>query len=125
MLRVERKFDNLFWIWTANDCAMTESQTGLRTWFYFNVTAPSNASYTFSIRNLNNHLKMFREGFRPVVRIGDKPWELIEGKYTYLANGEGNLELTFTQSFDEDETYWFAFTFPWSYTDNEVLVNQL
>jgi murein tripeptide amidase MpaA len=58
------------------------------------------------------------------VKIGDGPWKLIEGRYTYLA-AEGNLELTFTQSFDVDATYWFAFTYPWSYTDNDILLTAL
>ena len=61
---------------------------------------------------------MFREGYKPVFKIGQGEWGHIEGRYTYLADGEGTMELTLTQSFDVDEPYYFAFCFPWSYTDN-------
>jgi hypothetical protein len=96
LLRAERKGENVFWLWTANDCMHTDVQTGMRTWFYFSVLASIERNLTFSVRNLNNHLKLFKEGFRPVVRIGNGPWRHIEGRYTYLAVGDGSLELTFT-----------------------------
>ena len=95
MLRAERTGDDLFWIWTANDAYGTQVQTGLRSWFHFSVKAPKGRNYSFSLRNLNNHLKMYREGMRPVVKIGDGPWARIEGRYTYLCT-EHNMELTFT-----------------------------
>ena len=119
MLRAERKATTHFWIWTANDWMYTERQTCLRSWFHFSVTTGSSqgANYTFSMRNLNNHLKMFREGMKPVVKIGNGGWDHIEGRYTYLCS-DNNMELTFNQSFDKDETYYFAFWFPWSYTEN-------
>jgi hypothetical protein len=58
---------------------------------------------------------MFREGLKPAMKAGrDGEWGFIQGKYTYWANGEGNLELTFTELFAVDGPYWFAFTTPWS-----------
>uniref|UniRef100_A0A1B6I206 Cytosolic carboxypeptidase-like protein 5 n=1 Tax=Homalodisca liturata TaxID=320908 RepID=A0A1B6I206_9HEMI len=119
--------DYEFNIWTLPDCAGTEFENGNRTWFYFGMKggAPF-ALVKLNMVNLNRQTKMYSQGMAPVFRIspGRNNWERIRDKPTF--NNEDNV---FTMSFKyrtlenlRAVTY-FAFTFPYSYSELQANLN--
>jgi len=109
---------SLYWIWTAVDCAITESKTANRSWFNFRVQAPISSYLTFTIKNLNNFGKLYREGMKPAAKIGDGPWHRLKASVNWIVAYDGTLEITFTQFFSTTDDHQYAFCFPWSYTEN-------
>ena len=65
---IERISFNHFMLWTAPDCAGSLCETVNRSWFYFCVEGIHNMSINFTLKNLNCHAKLFREGMRPVYK---------------------------------------------------------
>ncbi|XP_076766180.1 cytosolic carboxypeptidase-like protein 5 isoform X2 [Xylocopa sonorina] len=112
-----------FNLWTKHDCHGTQFQNNNRTWFYFGVKASTpSACVKFNIVNLNKQVKMFSQGMCPVFKIvpGHLHWERIRDKPTYTLDQKGSdFTLSFIYSAPENPkaiTY-FAFTYPFSYTD--------
>ncbi|XP_012528940.1 cytosolic carboxypeptidase-like protein 5 [Monomorium pharaonis] len=112
-----------FNLWTKHDCHGTQFQSSLRTWFYFGVQSnrPS-VLVKFNIVNLNKQVKMFSQGMCPVYRIvpGHLHWERIREKPTYTLDQRGtDFTLSFLYSTPDNSkaTTYFAFTYPFSYTD--------
>lgn len=145
-LNSEDTIDYEFNLWTKHDCHGTQFQNNNRTWFYFGVkTNTPNVYIKFNIINLNKQVKMFSQGMCPVFKIvpGHLHWERIRDKPTYTVNfilnviipyifknlykftifqldQKGNdFTLSFLYNAPENSkaiTY-FAFTYPFSYTD--------
>ncbi len=92
-----------------------------RTWFYFSVKGvPINHTLTFVIRNMNNQGALYRAGLKPVYRVmpkASKKWKRIPGNVDF-GKGEEGYQVTFSHTFTEDatqeETYYFAFSYPYS-----------
>ncbi|XP_012142066.1 cytosolic carboxypeptidase-like protein 5 isoform X2 [Megachile rotundata] len=119
----EDAIDYEFNLWTKHDCHGTQFQNNNRTWFYFGVKANApRVCVKFNIVNLNKHVKMFSQGMCPVFKIvpGHLHWERIREKPTYTLDQTGNdFTLSFVYNAPENPkaiTY-FAFTYPFSYTD--------
>ncbi|KAK2575459.1 hypothetical protein KPH14_011191 [Odynerus spinipes] len=115
--------DYEFNLWTKYDCHGTEYQNNNRTWFYFGVKACSpGICIRLNIVNLNKQVRMFSQGMCPVYKIipGQLHWERIREKPTYKLDQTGSdFTLSFTYQTPENTkaiTY-FAFTYPFSYTD--------
>ncbi|EFN80046.1 Cytosolic carboxypeptidase-like protein 5 [Harpegnathos saltator] len=115
--------DYEFNLWTKHDCHGTQFQNNNRTWFYFGVRCGRpDSSVRFNIVNLNKQVKMFSQGMCPVFKIvpGHSHWERIREKPTYTLDQRGS---DFTLSFlyytpnDTKAVTYFAFTYPFSYTD--------
>ncbi|XP_043788107.1 cytosolic carboxypeptidase-like protein 5 isoform X2 [Apis laboriosa] len=122
-LNSEDTIDYEFNLWTKHDCHGTQFQNNNRTWFYFGVkTNTPNVYIKFNIINLNKQVKMFSQGMCPVFKIvpGHLHWERIRDKPTYTLDQKGNdFTLSFLYNAPENSkaiTY-FAFTYPFSYTD--------
>uniref|UniRef100_A0A1B6BZZ5 Cytosolic carboxypeptidase-like protein 5 n=1 Tax=Clastoptera arizonana TaxID=38151 RepID=A0A1B6BZZ5_9HEMI len=116
-----------FNIWTNPDCAGTEYENGNRTWFYFGIKGgPSSSLLKLNMVNLNRQSKMYSQGMAPVFRIspGRNHWERIKDKPTFST--EDNI---FTLSFkyrtgeNSKATTYFAFTYPYSYTELQTHLN--
>ncbi|GJQ82574.1 hypothetical protein Trydic_g13026 [Trypoxylus dichotomus] len=115
-----------FNIWTKPDCCGTEFENSNRTWFYFGMRANSgNVLVKINLVNLNKQAKMYSQGMAPVYRVlpGKPHWERIRDRPSYT------LEETFTLTFKyrtpdniQSITY-FAFTYPFSYTDLQNSLN--
>ncbi|XP_076629741.1 cytosolic carboxypeptidase-like protein 5 isoform X2 [Colletes latitarsis] len=115
--------DYEFNLWTKHDCHGTQFQNNNRTWFYFGVKACAPGVYVkFNIVNLNRQVKMFSQGMCPVFKVvpGHMHWERIRERPTYSLDQKGNdFTLSFLYLTPENSkaiTY-FAFTYPFSYTD--------
>jgi hypothetical protein len=127
MGRVERAAPDVYYIWTAPDCANTEAEVTCRSWFYFQVTAPVGKTLTLTIKNLNLQGKLFREGMKPVVQSApDSNWVRMSCPVTYTTSLDtpSLFEVSFRHHFLTTSAY-FAFTFPFSYSDNQALLTSL
>ena len=124
MGRVERAAPDVYYVWTAPDCADTEAEVTCRSWFYFQVTAPVGKTLTFTVKNLNLQGKLFREGMKPVVKASpDSCWMRLPTPVTYntASDTPSLFEITFRHHF-LSPTASFAFTFPFSYSDTQTLL---
>jgi len=108
-----------FWLYLSGDGLPYANVGHYRTWFYFSITGVKKGdSLTFSIRNMGNQAKLYKNGLKPVLRVdpsrddfrlfnGSVAWESLESGFT----------LTWTQKFnwESHETAYFAWTFPYSF----------
>jgi hypothetical protein len=120
--------DAEFNLWTKPDCCGTEFENGNRTWFYFGIKAHLPCLLVrLNIVDLNRQGKMYSQGMAPVYRVipGKFQWDRIRDKPIY-----NTIDDIFTLSFKfktpenvQSITY-FAFTYPFSYTDlQKMLIN--
>lgn len=81
---------------------------------------PRDTTLIFTIKNMNFQGKLFREGMLPVYKSQLNPvWRRIKQPIISLETTEAGLEVTFQHTFENfSDTIYFAFTFPWSYSDN-------
>jgi hypothetical protein len=117
---------NLFHLYISEDSLPYTPLTGgaqnYRTWFHFSVTGvPRGDTVIFSIRNMNNQGRLFKLGLKPVYRNSvSGGWQRIPAsvQYDYLDEG-GPFFITFTHNFiyDETETTYFAFSYPFSFEE--------
>ncbi|XP_060078160.1 cytosolic carboxypeptidase-like protein 5 [Ylistrum balloti] len=125
----EPKPDYEYNVWTKPDCAETEFENGNRSWFYFGIRGWNpNRLIKINIMNLNRQGKLYSQGHAPFTRTlpGKPRWDRIRDKPTYETI-DGQFILTFTYRFPDLKgamTY-FAFCFPWSYTETQEQLNQL
>nr|CAB3220554.1 cytosolic carboxypeptidase-like protein 5 [Phallusia mammillata] len=115
--------DYEFNVWTKPDCAGTPFENGNRSWFYFGIRgyAP-NKLIKLNIVNLNRQGKLYSQGMGPLVKtVPSKPkWERIRDRPSHQMI-DGQFTLTFTHRFMENRggTTYFAFCYPWSYTESQ------
>ncbi|CAG9858764.1 unnamed protein product [Phyllotreta striolata] len=120
--------DAEFNIWTKPDCFGTEHENTNRTWFYFGMKAPAAAlNVKFNLVDLNRQGKMYSQGMAPVYRIvpGKQKWERISDKPTYSIQDDiFTLSFKFKTADNPEAIMYFAFTYPFSYTElDRMLVN--
>jgi hypothetical protein len=77
----------------------------------------------FSMRNMNNQGKLYKMGLKPVYRVlpnVEKEWQRVPNnvQYDYIEDC-GPFMITFSHNFayDESETTYFAFTYPFSFEE--------
>ncbi|XP_043918798.1 cytosolic carboxypeptidase-like protein 5 isoform X2 [Protopterus annectens] len=116
-------------VWTKPDCADTEFENGNRSWFYFSVRGGVPGKLIkINIMNLNKQSKLYSQGMAPFVRtIPVKPrWERIRDRPTFEMS-ENQFILSFTHRFLEHRgaTTYFAFCYPFCYTECQEILTQL
>ena len=122
--RVEQVDDDEFNLFTSCDCACTPFEKSYRTWFAFAVRGVAKGrTLAFNIHNMNAQGKLFRADMRPVYRsLPSKPaWNRLPYAATHTGTKEDdNFVLRFKHRCDggPDDTVYFAFCFPLSYTDS-------
>ncbi|XP_078255479.1 cytosolic carboxypeptidase-like protein 5 isoform X2 [Rhinoraja longicauda] len=118
-----------FNVWTKPDCAGTEFENSNRSWFYFSVKGgiPSKV-IKINIMNMNKQSKLYSQGMAPFVRTlpGKPRWERVRDRPTYEMV-ENQFILTFMHRFHEyrGATTYFAFCFPFTYTECQEMLMQL
>ena len=112
-----------FHLRTGPDGLGTCYEKSFRTWFYFKVQTCSPCTLKFTIKNLNLQGKLFRDGMKPVFKTPSTDWERVPSNLQAITVN-GNLELTFSHCFTAPDTF-FAFTYPWSYTQHLELLHSL
>lgn len=95
---------------------------GNRTWFFFSIAGgEKNQLVKMNLVNLNKQSKLFSQGMHPVMRNGSNgKWERTKEKPTFTLTDE-SFTLSFchrTNENVEDNTVFYAFTFPFTYTEH-------
>ena len=119
--RQDRQADCEFNLWTRPDCHGTPHENGNRTWFFFSIRGgEKNQLVKLNILNLNKQAKLFSQGMHPVVKHGSNgKWERIKEKPMFYVTEE-NFILSFfhkTTENIEDNLTFYAFTYPFTYTE--------
>lgn len=111
-------------IWISGDSLPYDPKGHYKTWFYFSVSGVEQGKeLSFSVRNMSNQGRLFKQGLRPVFRsASNMKWKRVLGKIDYkvLQNGLSNVTWshTFDNIKDKDEEVFFAYTYPYSYTES-------
>ncbi|XP_067406598.1 cytosolic carboxypeptidase-like protein 5 isoform X2 [Emydura macquarii macquarii] len=121
--------DYEFNVWTKPDCAETEYENGNRSWFYFSVKGGAPGKLIkINILNMNKQSKLYSQGMSPFVRtLPVRPrWERIRERPTFEMM-ETQFVLSFVHRFLEyrGATTYFAFCYPFSYTECQEMLAQL
>jgi murein tripeptide amidase MpaA len=94
-----------------------------RLWFYFSVKkARAKQRVLMHIVNFSKTKSLYREGMSPMVRSSTRPtWQRVPERnvfYYRCPKHKNNYVLSFLFEFDkEDDVYFFAYSFPYTYTD--------
>lgn len=117
----ERQPDVEFNLWTRPDCHGSSFENGNRTWFYFSIRGgEKNQLVKLNVMNLNKQAKLFSQGMNIVIKHGSNgKWERMKEKPTFYVTDE-NFILSFnhrTTENIEDNLTFYAFTFPFTYTE--------
>lgn len=113
-----------FNLYTSGDSAPYD-QPQYKTWFYFSVRGMAKGdAFTFSIKNMGLQGKLFKTGLRPVYRsVSNQKWRRVQGDVAYK-NEKTSSTVTWTHTFDELEdpadVFYFAYTYPYSYTESII-----
>ena len=116
--------DDLFYIWISPDSIPYDPKGHYKTWFYFSVKGISKGqTLNFSIRNMANQGKLFKNGLRPVYRsCSNMKWKRVHGKVQYKCNQNNSHVVNWTHTFENiggpDEEIYFAYTYPYSYNES-------
>lgn len=123
------KPDYEFNVWTKTDCEGTEYENGNRSWFYFGVKGWNPGRLIkINIVNMNRQGKLYSQGHSPFTKTvpGRPKWERIRERPTF-ENVDGQFILSFLYRFPEfrGSTTYFAFCYPWSYTESQDCFQEL
>ncbi|CAF3661224.1 unnamed protein product, partial [Adineta steineri] len=120
------KHDIEFNVWTKRDCEGTAKVNGNRSWFYFGIKGGHGKCVRFNIMNLNRQARLFEMGMLPVFRTvpGHEKWSRIYTRPCWELNNE-DFKLSFIHRITDSKTSitYFAFCFPHSYEDMQILLN--
>lgn len=118
-----------FNVWTKPDCADTEFENGNRSWFYFSVRGVLPGKLLkINVMNMNKQSKLYSQGMAPFVRSFPvrMRWERVRDRPTFEMS-ENQFTLSFVHRVLEGRgiiTY-FAFCYPFSYTECQDMLLQL
>uniref|UniRef100_A0A669PKF6 Cytosolic carboxypeptidase-like protein 5 n=1 Tax=Phasianus colchicus TaxID=9054 RepID=A0A669PKF6_PHACC len=121
--------DYEFNVWTRPDCAHTEYENGNRSWFYFSVRGGAPGKLIkLHILNMNRQSRLYAHGMAPFVRTvpGRPRWERVRERPCFQMV-EAQFVLSFVHRFLEHRgtTTYFAFCYPFSYTECQEMLAQL
>ncbi|XP_062429332.1 cytosolic carboxypeptidase-like protein 5 isoform X2 [Rhea pennata] len=121
--------DYEFNVWTRPDCAHTEYENGNRSWFYFSVRgAAPGKLIKLHVLNMNKQSRLYSQGMAPFVRTvpGRPRWERVRERPSFEMV-ETQFVLSFVHRFLEcrGATTYFAFCYPFSYTECQEMLAQL
>lgn len=119
----EKHVDVEFNLWTRPDCHGTPFENSNRTWFYFSIRGgEKNQLVKMNVMNLNKQAKLFSQGMHPVIKHGSSgKWERMKEKPSFYVTDE-NFILSInhrTHENIEDNLTFYAFTFPYTYTEQQ------
>ncbi|GFR16254.1 hypothetical protein TNCT_170771 [Trichonephila clavata] len=119
-----------FRVWTKPDCSGTSHQTTFRTWFYFGISGgPPGVVIKINVMNLNRQGKLYFHGMKPVFKIvpSKEGWKRIPGKVDFRCAQDGNFIISFCHTLpsEQDSITYFAFTYPFSYTECQTMLDDI
>ena len=114
---------NEYLMWVASDNYGTDysRSDGTNAWFHFSVARVSKGTTLhFQILNVTSHSSLYKQDMRPVFKSisnSNFNWQRIRQPVKFLKETERCSSLSFDHYFDaEDDTVYFAFTYPYTYT---------
>nr|XP_016853308.1 PREDICTED: LOW QUALITY PROTEIN: cytosolic carboxypeptidase-like protein 5 [Anolis carolinensis] len=121
--------DYEFNVWTKPDCGDTEYENGNRSWFYFSVRGGLPGKVIkIHIVNMNKQTKLYSQGMAPLVKtVPARPrWERVRERPAFEMV-ETQFVLSFVNRFLDcrGATTYFAFCYPFSYTECQEMLAQL
>ncbi|XP_028581164.2 cytosolic carboxypeptidase-like protein 5 isoform X6 [Podarcis muralis] len=121
--------DYEFNVWTKPDCGDTEYENSNRSWFYFSVRGGAPGKLIkIHIVNMNKQTKLYSQGMAPLVKtVPIRPrWERIRERPAFEMV-ETQFVLSFVHRFLDcrGATTFFAFCYPFSYTECQEMLAQL
>ncbi|CAI5771596.1 carboxypeptidase 5 isoform X2 [Podarcis lilfordi] len=121
--------DYEFNVWTKPDCGDTEYENANRSWFYFSVRGGAPGKLIkIHIVNMNKQTKLYSQGMAPLVKtVPIRPrWERIRERPAFEMV-ETQFVLSFVHRFLDcrGATTFFAFCYPFSYTECQEMLAQL
>ncbi|XP_062825062.1 cytosolic carboxypeptidase-like protein 5 isoform X1 [Anolis carolinensis] len=121
--------DYEFNVWTKPDCGDTEYENGNRSWFYFSVRGGLPGKVIkIHIVNMNKQTKLYSQGMAPLVKtVPARPrWERVRERPAFEMV-ETQFVLSFVHRFLDcrGATTYFAFCYPFSYTECQEMLAQL
>ncbi|XP_060129213.1 cytosolic carboxypeptidase-like protein 5 isoform X3 [Zootoca vivipara] len=121
--------DYEFNVWTKPDCGDTEYENANRSWFYFSVRGGAPGKLIkIHIVNMNKQTKLYSQGMAPLVKtVPVRPrWERIRERPAFEMV-ETQFVLSFVHRFLDcrGATTFFAFCYPFSYTECQEMLAQL
>lgn len=114
-------------LWVAAD-ALERGFNAYRVWFNFGVRGlRKNSIVKFNIVNLGNMRHLYGNNYRPVMR--DVPfapeWTRLASDCVFVSTGPNMFSLSwFHEVLHLDSTIYFAFTFPYSYEQSQITVQE-
>jgi len=124
-------------LWITPDCFKTQYETSKRVSFYFkagNVNLQGFPSRTITFRIMNMDVleyKNYQEGMVPVYlsQTNNNIWQYIPSNLTELNKiSDKTIEVSFQFTFnstDSQKGVFFAFTFPYTYSDSQRFIDQM
>lgn len=94
-----------------------------RVWFYFSVrNVRKKQVVLFNCTNFSKGKSLYRDGMSPLVKSTSREyWQRLPSRSVYYykcPRHKMNYVLSFVFEFDsEEDTYWFAYSFPYTYGD--------
>lgn len=77
---------------------------------------------------MSNQVKLFKEGHLPVFKNEEEDkWTRIKIplQQNGVSKGEEGFELTFRHMFTNKSKHFFAFSYPWTYSECNAFINEL
>lgn len=123
-------------LWITPDCFKTQYETGHRVSFYFkagniNLQGFPSRTVTFRIMNMDElEYQNYQEGMVPVYlsQNNNSIWHYIPTTLTELNKvNDKTIEISFQYTFnslDSQKGVYFAFTFPYTYSDSQRFLDQ-
>jgi hypothetical protein len=104
-----------------------------RLWFYFSIkNMKQNQKVLFHVVNFSKSKSLYRDGMSPTIRSASKPrWERLHPKNVFYYKSQKKEQknqyvLSFVHVFDKaDEPTYFCYSYPFSYTHQQMLLADL
>jgi len=132
LMKVEKGTEtNEFYLWVAPDNAGTElaRADGANAWFHFCVShVRKGTTLRLQIMNAANHSGLYKQDMRPVFRCSStkNTWMRIKSPVKLQRQSERSATISFEHTVDcDDDTLYFAFTYPYSYQDVQRELDEL
>ena len=123
MASVERIDKNFYQIMiSADGMPYTKDFEYYKVWFYFSMRGVKpGETLTLKIGKINIHNRVYNAGLKPVVKTETQPkWRTLTNELTCQEEAGGcwiQFTFTFPQNDVPNNTYYFATTFPYTYSD--------
>ncbi|KRX01295.1 hypothetical protein PPERSA_11742 [Pseudocohnilembus persalinus] len=127
LTKVEKINNNYFIMSTGDDNLLTEEYVSTQKyWFFFSVTGIQVIqTVKFQIKKVNSLWATVKSAdlYRPVYKVKNQSWKRIENPVVF--SKDEYIDVSFDFTFKEEGPIYFAFSYPYTYTECLEYSNQL